>query len=80
MLTLLVFLGACTHYREEKRVEGEERAAAVEKVRREQGDDVAEKLRVPQMKEQVEEVPALAPTPTPPPSLLNQPVDAAGEP
>jgi len=79
-LATLIFFGACQHYRDEKRVEQEERAAMAEKVRAEQGDDVAEKLRVPRMKEQVEEVPTLAPTPTSTPNLLNRPVDAAGEP
>ena len=61
-------------------MEAEERAAMAEKVRAEQGEEVAAKLRVPQMKEQVQEVPALAPTPTSTPNLLNRPVDAAGEP
>ena len=80
VLAVLIFFGACQHYRDEKRVEQEERAAMAEKVRAEQGDDVAEKLRVPRMKEQVEEVPTLAPTPTSTPNLLIRPVDAAGEP
>jgi len=80
VLATLIFCGAWQHYRDEKRVEQEERAAMAEKVRAEQGDDVAEKLRVPRMKEQVEEVPTLAPTPASTPNLLNRPVDAAGEP
>lgn len=79
-LSVLIFFGACQHYREEKRLDAEERAAAAEKVRAQYGEDMAAKLQVPPMKEKVEEVPALAPTATPTPSLLNQPVDAAGKP
>jgi hypothetical protein len=77
---LFIFVGACTHYREEKRADAEEQAARVEKIRTEQGEEVAEKLQIPRMKEQVEEVPAFTPTPSPTKGLLNQPVDAAGEP
>jgi len=80
VLSALIFFGACQHYRDEKRVEQEERAAAVERVRAQQGDAAADKLRVPGMKEQVEDVPTLAPTPASTPNLLNRPVDAAGEP
>lgn len=80
VLAAFIFLNACASYRQERKAEAEEKARIVAKLE-DSGRVERGKIKLPTSRERVEEVPeaALKPSPTPE-TLLNRPLDPAGDP
>ncbi len=80
ILAGFIFLSACASYRQERKAEAEEKARNLAKLE-ESGRVERGKIKLPTARERVEEVPEAALTPSPTPeTLLNRPLDPAGDP